>query len=208
VAVAAASLVAAASASAASLDFSEQRFDPGIVDFGGFRAVDTDTDGDPDLVVTQRRPITGFNALIYLNDGAGHFKGTASNPIRFPRFTFTGDLAIADLDGDADQDLAITNEGSRWGVFLLKNNGRAHFHEPNWSPVPTDANPHGIAPADYDGDSDIDLAIQRSSGGAVTLLKNHGNGNFFEASSSPEPSPEQTGGLTSSDLDGDGTRTW
>jgi hypothetical protein len=66
-------------------------------------AVDLDGDGDRDLAVAH----TGSGTVtILLNNGSGKFTQTASSPIAVGDGPFN--VVAADLDGDGDQDLAIT----------------------------------------------------------------------------------------------------
>jgi hypothetical protein len=80
-----------------------------------------------------------------------------------------------------------------------------NFVEPASSPEATGAGPHGVAAADLDGDGDRDLAVVNLSAGNVTILKNKGNGNFFQPATSPEAGlgsfPDY---IVAADLDGDG----
>src|SRR5262245_15547929 len=68
-------------------------------------------------------------------------------------------VVMANLDGDADQDLAVA-DGDVGSVTILKNAGAGDF-----SPSGTEtvgASPSSIAAADFDGDTDIDLAVTSS----------------------------------------------
>jgi hypothetical protein len=112
-------------------------------------------------------------------------------------------VVATDFDGDGDRDLAVSNAHAN-NVTILKNAGEGNFFEPASSPEATGAFPALLAAADLDGDGDQDLAVDNGNSNDVTILKNHGTGNFFEAGSSPEAAgggPEQ---VAAADLDGDG----
>ena len=96
------------------------------------------------------------SVTILRNVGSGNFVQPASSP------EAAGDgprsLAAADLDGDADQDLAVSNSRSD-GVTILKNGGAGNFNQPATSPRPAGDSPFSVAAADLDGDADRDLAV-------------------------------------------------
>jgi hypothetical protein len=81
----------------------------------------------------------------------------------------------ADLDGDGDLDLAVTNEGDD-NVSVFKNNGDGTF-QPKLDYSAGDV-PASVFCADLDGDGDLDLAVARPSSNSVSILKNNGNGAF------------------------------
>ena len=93
----------------------------------GIAAGDLDGDADLDLAVAN----TGTdNVTILRNNGGGNFFETARSPVG------AGDrpqqLVAADLDGDADRDLAVTDYDSST-VTILRNNGGARFV--TWPPL-------------------------------------------------------------------------
>nr|WP_319510367.1 VCBS repeat-containing protein [uncultured Draconibacterium sp.] len=143
---------------------------------------DIDGDGDQDLMLTGNTENEGRISKLYTNDGTGHF-------ILYDETTFIGvyesSIAFADIDGDGDQDLAISgNRGYPFGediTNLYTNDGTGNFNladESTCTPVHDGA----IAFADIDGDNDQDLIINGWSlqlGGACTQLYfNDGQGNF------------------------------
>jgi hypothetical protein len=97
-------------------------------------------------------------------------------------------IAAADFDGDADQDLAVAYFGGAVTVFA--NDGAGDFTERDDELTGTGS--RSIAVADIDGDSDRDLAVANQDPGSVTVLKNRGNGDFFQTA----PSPIVIGGFT------------
>jgi hypothetical protein len=109
-------------------------------------------------------------------------------------------LAVADLDGDLDPDLAVVNfeDGVHGNVSVYRNHGDGTF-EPQKKTA--DALPGSIAAVDIDGDGDLELAIASSEN--VTLLVNDGNASF--ASPRRFSAVDTTGlSLAAGDLDGDG----
>jgi len=91
----------------------------------------------------------------------------------------TGDgpqsVFCADLDGDENLDLAVTNP---WNdiVSILKNNGDGTFQ----AKVDYGAGyaPFSVFCADLDGDTDLDLAVGNWISSNVSILKNNGDGTF------------------------------
>jgi hypothetical protein len=115
-------------------------------------------------------------------------------------------VAATDLDADGDADLAVADQGTGTtpgAVTILKNRGSGSFFQPTSSPTPAGLLPAGIAAADFDGDSDPDLAVPNFAGDDVTIQKNNGNGGFFVPASSPEPAGDAPDGIVAADFDGD-----
>ena len=83
-------------------------------------------------------------------------------------------LFSADLDGDADLDLAVANSTSD-DVSILKNHGSGTFEDAvDW----TGSDPRSVFSADLDGDGDLDLAVTNQYGNDVSIFENNGDGTF------------------------------
>src|SRR5262249_9474500 len=132
---------------------------------------DLNGDGSLDLAV-------GFYALVtLLNRGDGRL----DDPVR----VLSGSeiiQALVDIDGDGDLDVAGTN-GSYLGralellggdVIIARNRGDGSFEAPE--AVHVGGSTLGLAAADFDGDHDIDLAVEelfgidRSGEAALVIL--------------------------------------
>ncbi len=149
---------------------------------------DIDRDEDVDLVVVDRSTST---LILFENSGHGRFLSPAMLPTA-PGPSF---VAIADLDGDGDDDLAVTSSASTLAVHRNAGDGTFGPSEPAGDSGGTES----LAIADLDGDGDLDVAASRTD--EVIVLVNDGDGTF---------APEVTITLlnarfvTSGDLDRDG----
>ncbi|NKO00843.1 FG-GAP-like repeat-containing protein, partial [Weissella cibaria] len=86
--------------------------------------------------------------------------------------------AWGDFDGDGDLDLYITNRGGANALYI--NNGDGTFTDEAAIRGAADAahDGAGVAAADYDNDGDLDLFLANST--EDVLLRNSGNGIFFD----------------------------
>ncbi len=133
---------------------------------------DLNGDGDNDLI-TANRALSGniSNVSVLTNNGDGTFA---------PKVDYTaGDapssVFSADLDGDGDNDLVVTN----WlndNVSVLMNNGDGTFASK--VDYPTGYRPEAVFSADLDGDGDNDLAVANIAVDNVSVLMNKGDGTF------------------------------
>ena len=164
----------------------------------GITAADLDGDTDQDLAVSN---VAADNVTVLRNDGSGGFTEAPSSP----EATGNGPRAVmaVNIDGDADQDLAVANAGGE-SLTVLRNNGSAGFTEPASSPEGTGHGPLSIGAADFDGDGDPDLAVTNHHSDDMTVLRNNGSGNFVEPASSPETVGDGATAIAPADLDGDG----
>ena len=174
---------------------------PGRI-FPALGLADVDADGHLDLVIAGDLAAGGRATNLYRGNGAGAF--ALDMQTSFAAVS-EADLALADLDGDGDVDLLLSGNvtQARGLTKLYRNDGRGGFTEVPDTPFEALAN-GVLATADVDGDGDVDvlLAGQDSSGGAVRLYLNAGDGRFAPASGSafkPPFSPR----LAFADLDGD-----
>jgi FG-GAP-like repeat/FG-GAP repeat len=129
------------------------------------------------------------DVTIFLGDGRGHFAPLAPVPL--------GDgasepVAIAAGDfGNGRIDLAVANKGSN-DVTILSNLGNGNFQALP-TPIPLPGNqgsdsPIGIVTGDFTGDGTIELAVAQKSTDLesnVTILQQHGNGQFDDLVSIP-----------------------
>jgi hypothetical protein len=140
------------------------------------KAGDLDGDLDLDLAVVSSGT-TYRNTVIdlYLNDGTAEFTHRTATGGVGPK-----KMALADLDGDGDLDIAMTS-----GLFLdlmsvVLNKGDATFDAERRYTVGKE--PTGIAAGDFDRDGDVDLAVGRddpeSLDTTVQIWVNNGSAKF------------------------------
>jgi hypothetical protein len=122
--------------------------------------------------------------------------------------------AWVDVDGDGDLDLFVVRmepvdptkrkPSRRSGHALFRNDGPGRFADVS-AATGVDAPVHGegVAPADYDGDGDLDLYV--TCYGPNQLLRNRGDGTFEDvAASAGVEEPGFSTGAAWADYDGDG----
>ena len=137
-----------------------------------------DMDGDGDLDVLDKLSDSDGNERIawYPNDGAGHFGNE-----QVVNGLTNGDrinMDIADLDGDADQDMLLY-EYETDTLAWYENNGNGHFNSRKVIDVFLSGSAYPYAAdMDNDGDNDILLSYFTSRFDYIAWCKNDGHGNF------------------------------
>ena len=153
-----------------------------------------------DLAVANQQ---GNNITVFRNNGSANFTEAPGSPETARQLPAGHRRRSAGRD--AATDLAVVDQGSSSeDVTILRNNGLANFVQPATSPEPVGGRPLSLTAADFDGDSDQDLATGNDLDSTVTILRNDGLLNFFEPASSPESTGPNPRGIVSGDLDGDG----
>jgi hypothetical protein len=139
---------------------------------------DFNEDGNEDLAVTEHNGTGDGSLAIFLGDGRGGFKLSASYPIG----VVSGFVAVADFNGDGHLDAAVSDQGvdsTPGDVIVFFGNGRgklrrvAKFKLPHQQPV-------GIAAGDLNGDHHPDLAVTLAGSGSVAVFINDGTGKFLK----------------------------
>jgi hypothetical protein len=111
--------------------------------------------------------------------------------------------AVADVNGDGDQDIFVSNLSSNnTGVLsVLLGNGNGTFQPPQIIAGLPDAYP--IVTADFNNDGKPDLAALDGAGGRVLIYLNNGSGLFSAVKISPAD-PQACCSLATGDINGDG----
>ena len=187
-------------------NFTEVANHPFYVSAATIAVVDIDGDDDQDvLMIGDINPNAfGVIAKLYTNDGQGNFTEVANHPFKAASGAA---IAIADIDGDNDQDVLITGLGLSPFAPIAKlytNDGAGQFTEvanhpflPNFGAVEF---------ADVDGDNDPDVLMTGTAdapiGVMAKLYANDGLGNFTEVVNAPF-FPLSGGAIAFADVDGD-----
>ncbi|PCJ65342.1 MAG: hypothetical protein COA58_10815 [Bacteroidetes bacterium] len=172
---------------------------------------DIDNDGDLDIITVGFEYNSsldfGGNSKIYKNDGSGTYSLFDETSIMK---LYDGSIALADIDGDNDDDLLVTGRnGSTINTKLYLNNGAGNFTLVTGTPF-VDVYNSSIAFEDIDSDGDFDLMITGSrdtsfiDGMPISkLYKNDGAGNFTVVPETPFDDIN-FGAIAFSDVDSDG----
>ncbi len=118
---------------------------------------------------------------VLLNNG----NGTFAAQVDYPTGTSPNDLALADLNGDGNPDLAIAN-GDAGTVSVLSNNGDGTFAAKVDYAAGSglvkfgniDKGPDAVALGDLNGDGMPDIVAAVEQDGTVTVLLGNGDGTF------------------------------
>jgi hypothetical protein len=120
-------------------------------------------------------------ALVYHNDGHGHFEEIAQKVGMAKPGKGLG-LAIADYDGDGKIDVVVANDGM--DEFLYRNKGKGTFEETGLSAnIAADGNGRnyagmGVVFQDLNNDGLADIVIDDLALQSYALYLNHGDGSF------------------------------
>jgi hypothetical protein len=177
----------------------------------GVNVGDLNGDGLPDIVLGKGRHWPLFSRVL-LNDGKGGF--TASNLDRAPSRTYSA--ALADVDGDGDLDIVVSNDApDRKTIYL--NDGKGHFAEAGTfgSPIWTT---RYVTLADINGDGRPDIVVANrgdypdlvngkpGAGPKIPtrsfVCLNDGRGHFPTCQALP--GTESATSIVAADFDGDG----
>ncbi|HJO28951.1 MAG TPA: VCBS repeat-containing protein [Acidobacteriota bacterium] len=176
------------------LHFLDRSIEAGVyVPANGFSAVATDVNGDglQDIYVASYnrygivmpnswdQATNGTPNLLFLNQGDGTFLEVATEwGVRDSRWSYAA--AFADIDGDGDQDLYVSNDFGENGLYL---NDQGRFREAAMERGVLDpGNGMGVAFGDYDNDGDLDLHVTNMSSTA---------GNRILSRMYPDADPEE-----------------
>jgi hypothetical protein len=139
-------------------------------------AGDFNEDGNQDLAVVESGGTGDGAVAIYLGDGKGGFKLSASYAIGVTSVSLTA----ADFDGDGHLDLAVTNKGFNNPGNVMTFFGDGHGKLRGRKTYKVAGGPFGIAAADLNGDHYSDLAVTQIDNGSVTVFLNDGTGKFLK----------------------------
>lgn len=167
--------------------------------YDAIATADLNGDGKIDIVVPS---IAGSAVNILLGDGTGAFAPAAGSPIKVGERP--GYVAVGDCNGDGKIDVFVTHDDVTTMDVLL-NDGAGHFSPAAGSPLSVSVKGFlwGIAPADFNGDGQLDLALGNGPGDQIALLMNDSKGGFWPVDT-PLKAGDGAGYVVAADLNGDG----
>ncbi len=171
---------------------------------------DFDGDGKPEIIVSNR---FSNSVSVYKNtSSSGSFStSTFAAPVNFSTGTEPYDVAIGDVNGDSKPDIIALNNISNSVSVFQNTTSLGVINSSSFAAkvdFPTSSSPYGLALADVDGDSKLDiLASNNFAFSTISILQNVSGGTINSSSFSPKvdfavgSTPNHFG---LADFDGDG----
>jgi FG-GAP-like repeat/Bacterial Ig-like domain (group 3) len=111
-------------------------------------------------------------------------------------------MAVADFNNDGLPDLATANAGSQ-DVSVLWDEGGGGYFIPFTTALTTGSKPTSIATGDFNGDGNVDLVVNNSTGTGITLFLGAGDGTFT-VGQTPPSTLANPAAVAVGDFNGDG----
>jgi len=160
--------------------------------------VDIDGDGDLDLLTSnQGSGQAGPYRPIYLFRNNAGILATSAD-WQSVESSIQNALAVGDIDGDGDPDIAV----AKWVNFesaVYANLAGTPAPVPSWT-VGSTGTDRGVELADMDGDGDLDLVL--GVGNTVKIFRNNGDGSFTDVWTAGQTASHQD--LLVADFNNDG----
>src|SRR5439155_14511982 len=153
---------------------------------------DLNADGRPDIIGL----VPSTNTMTVL---LGTSIGLLAPHVDYPTGSSPAALALGDLDGDSDLDVAVANNSPSGSVSVFLNRGDGTFGSPTSFPA---LSPNGVAIGDLEGDGHADLATTNYGSATISIFAGAGDGTF-SGPSQQLPTAYAPRGLVMADLDAD-----
>jgi hypothetical protein len=176
----------------------------------GMAVGDVNKDGKLDIVTANK---DDDNATVLLGNGRGGFKNAPGSPFAAgakPEF-----VAMGDLNGDGDPDLAFAQHDDGYDVTILFGDGNGKFAPAPHSPLAplksTAPHTHGLILNDVNGDGYLDVVMANAgfnlgkADNSVSVLLGNGKGVFKSAMGSPFSLGKLPASIVTGDVNKDGT---
>jgi hypothetical protein len=137
---------------------------------------DFNEDGHEDLAVVETSGTGNGLIAIFLGDGKGGFRPSAS----YATGVASVSVIVADFNGDGHLDVAVTNKGFSRPGSVMTFFGDGHGKLRARTTYKMSGGPFGIAAGDLNGDRSPDLVVAQDTGGSVAVLLNDGTGKFLK----------------------------
>jgi hypothetical protein len=190
-------------------------FSSGAYNASFVAVADVNGDGKPDLIVPNQCTVSSDcgndspgEVSVFLNNGDGTFQTPATYS---SGGNFASAVAVADLNGDGNPDLVVSNYGSGTVSVLLGNGNGTFQNAVTYASGGVNPAPGPLVIADVNGDGKLDLVVANScqgkrscfEPGPVGVLLGNGDGTF------QTPVTYKSGGrgpnsVAVGDLNGDG----
>jgi hypothetical protein len=154
--------------------------DPGLqIFFPRSMAVgEFDGDGIPDLAISYDGPAGEAAVLVLAGNGNGTFRQLSN--VVFGNLSSAGRLAVADVNGDGNDDLLLPADSvNSGGVEVLLGNGNGTFRDTGLTPT-TVGGASAVAVGDF-GNGFPDLAVTNFLSNTVSVFLGNGSGLFLQA---------------------------
>lgn len=141
---------------------------------------DVDGDGDVDIMEGNEN-----GNVLLINDGKGYFSDETINRLPQGLNIETRKVSFADVDGDDDLDMFLSNvefiPGKDRQNRLFVNDGNGFFSDKTSPNLPPD-NDYTLDAIfeDVDNDQDLDLILCNFAGGMIKVYTNNGLGSFTD----------------------------
>ena len=161
---------------------------------------DLDNDGDLDLVASNLNYNTSAagTLAIRLNDGTGSFPTVRDQGAGFDNTN----VALGDLDGDGDLDIAVAIWDVSGYVGIRLNDGQGGFQTSRG--FSASGSPSEVVLGDFDADGDLDLVTASRSSDRLEIWANNGLATFTSRHLQRLTLIGYAYGLAAADLDRDG----